>query len=103
MLIDWEGLSSDRLIASTPQPGGYFVYSPTSVQMKQTGRRAFNSADFEPSSNWLEISRFRGEPTWIGRVVLKLGLEETIGDIGLDRLIWEAPLVILYRRPAEGG
>lgn len=101
-LVDWARLSgSKNLIAAPPSPGGLFVYNASGVNFGYAGPHGrFDRAVFRPSADWQEVELIRGESTLIGRLIMTLGLEEFVHGIGLSRLVWETPMVVVYRRPA---
>lgn len=97
-LAEWAGIDKERIRATAPTKGSLYVYSPYSVDSGRSGVTGeFERDRFRPSEKWELIRRYKGAPTIIGRILIGTGLSEFIHKKGLDRLIWEAKPIMIYR------
>jgi 4-amino-4-deoxy-L-arabinose transferase-like glycosyltransferase len=99
-LLKWAGLSPGIISDRTPTPGSLFLYSQKAIERAEAGPNGpFDPHDYTPSADWIPIYETRGTPTWTGRLLQLLGLEDWLRQLGFDRIIWEADPVVVYEVP----
>jgi 4-amino-4-deoxy-L-arabinose transferase-like glycosyltransferase len=97
-LLEWEHVASDRLRYAYPPVGAAVLlhHDPPYTRLPDEWR-----AYYHPEADWEVLEVTRGEPTVVGRVILRTGLDGLVVGSPLERLLYAGDPVTLYRVPDE--